>query len=168
MASDVIQELLTRLGDKDGGTRERARKTLAAIGPPAVPGLLELLESPEVRMRWEAAKTLTEIPDPAAIPGLVSLLADDESGIRWLAAIGLINVGNRCLPYVLQALIDQAESQGFRGASHHVFHDLAERNDVVRGILKPVLAVLGDADSTEVVISKAEVALNELRALGGE
>ena len=75
MATDQIEALLTQLGDKDGGTRQRARETLAAIGESAVPSLTGLLGSPEARLRWEAAKALTEIPDPAAIPGLVSLLA---------------------------------------------------------------------------------------------
>lgn len=167
MASDRIEALLTQLGDKDGGMRQRARETLVAIGEPAVPGLVELLGSPEARLRWEAAKALTETPDPAAIPGLVSLLADDESGIRWLAAVGLINLGNRSFPFVLRALIEGAESKGLRDASHHVFNDLSERNSVVRGILTPVLAVLGDTDAIGVVISRAKVALDEWRVLGG-
>src|SRR5665811_2512585 len=102
--------------------------------------------SPGVRLRWEAAKALTETPDPAAIPGLVSLLADPKSEIRWLGATGLINMGNRSVPHVLQALAESAESKDFRDASHHVFHDLSQRNGVLRGILKPVLAVLGDTD----------------------
>ena len=167
MATDQIEALLTQLGDKDGGTRQRARETLAAIGESAVPSLTGLLGSPEARLRWEAAKALTEIPDPAAIPGLVSLLADEESDIRWLAAIGLISMGNRSVPSVLQALTERAESKGFRDASHHVFHDLAERNGVVRGVLKPVLEVLGDTDAIGVIVARAEVALHEWRALGG-
>ncbi|HZL05526.1 MAG TPA: HEAT repeat domain-containing protein [Coriobacteriia bacterium] len=167
MASDQIEALLTRLGDKDGGARQRARETLAAIGEPAVPSLVELLGSPEVRLRWEAAKALTEIPDPAAIPGLVSLLADDESDIRWLAAVGLINLGYRSVPSVLQALTERAESKGLRDASHHVFRDLSERNGVVREILKPVLQVLGDTDAIGAISARAEVALQEWRVLGG-
>ncbi len=167
MASDRVEELLTRLGDGDGGVRLRARETLVAIGEPAVPSLVELLGSPEVRLRWEATKALTEIPDPAAIPGLVSLLADDESGIRWLAAVGLIQVGCRSVPPVLQALTVGAESKGLRGASHHIFHDLSERNGVAREILQPVLAVLGDTDAIGVIAARAEVALVEWRALGG-
>ena len=167
MASDPIKGLLTQLGDRDGGTRQRARETLAAIGEPAIPSLVELLGSSEVRLRWEAAKALTEIPDPAAIPGLVSLLADDESDIRWLAAIGLINIGYRSVPSVLQALTERAESKGLRDASHHVLNDLSKRNGVVREILKPVLQILGDTDAIAAICARAEVALHEWRALGG-
>jgi HEAT repeat protein len=118
-------------------------------------------------LRWEAAKAPTETPDPAAIPGLVSLLADPKSEIRWLAAIGLINMGNRSVPPVLQSLTERAESKGFRDASHHVLHDLSQRNKVLRDILEPVLAVLGDTDPAGVISSRAEVALHELRALSG-
>ena len=167
MASDQIEALVTRLGDKDGGVRQRARETLAAIGEPALPALLELLASPQVRMRWEAAKALTESPDPVAIPGLVALLADDESDLRWLAAIGLVNIGNRSLPYVLQVLTERAESKGLREASHHVFRDLSDRNGVIRGILEPVLEVLGDTDAIGVIYARAEVALRKLRTLRG-
>ena len=171
-ASDIesrrLEDLIAQLGDRDGDTRERSRETLAAIGEPAVPSLVALLGSPQAGLRWEAAKALTQIPDPAAVPDLVSLLADPESGIRWLAAIGLINVGRRSVPPVLQALTERAASKGFRDASHHVLHGVSRRNAVLREILGPVLAVLGDTGPVGVISSRAEVALHELRALSGD
>jgi HEAT repeat protein len=168
MKSCWLEELIAQLGAEDGRTRLRARETLVAIGEPALVPLVELLGSPEARLRWEAAKALAEAPEPAAIPGLISLLADRQSEIGWLAAVGLINMGNRSVPYVLQALTERAESKRFRAAAHHVLHDLSERNPVVRDILGPVLDVLGDLDPTAGVISsRAEAALHELRALSG-
>lgn len=167
IASDRLEELIGQLGAPNGRTRQRARETLAAIGEPVVPSVVALLKSPQVRLRWEAAKALTQIPDPAAIPDLVSLLADPESGVRWLAAIGLINIGSRSVPSVLQALTEQAESKGFRDASHHVLHGVSRRNAVLREILEPVLAVLGETGPVGVISSRAEVALLELRALSG-
>lgn len=167
LESRRLEELIAQLGDRDGGTRERAREMLVAIGEAAVPSLVELLESPQVRLRWEASKALTEIPDPAAIPALISLLADPESQIRWLAALALINMGNRSVPQVLQALTEHADLKGFRDASHHVLNDLSRRDAVLLDILKPVLAVLGDTDPVGVVSSRAEVALHDLRALSG-
>ena len=162
-----LEELIAQLGDQDGRKRRRARETLAVIGEPALPSLVELLGNPQTRLRREAAKALTEIPEPLAIPGLISLLADRESEIRWLASIGLINLGNRSVPPLLQALTEEAESRGFREASHHVLGNLSERNAVLRDILKPVLGVLGTIDPVEVISSRAEVALHELRALSG-
>ena len=67
---------------------------------------------------------------------------------------------------MLQALTERAESKSFRDASHHVLHDLSERNTVLREIIKPVLDVLGPIEPAEVVSSRAERALHELRALG--
>jgi HEAT repeat protein len=165
--SSRLKELIGQLGDSNGRTRQRARETLVAVGEPALAPLVELLESPQARLRWQAAKALTEIPEPAAIPSLISLLADPESGIRWLAALALINMGNPSIPPVLQGLIEQAESKGFRDASHHVLHYLSERNTVLQDILDPVLTVLGDTDPVETISSRAEVALHDLRALSG-
>ena len=167
MESRGLEQLITQLGDPDSGKRRQARETLVAIGEPAVPSLVELLGNSQARLRWEAAKALTQIPHPAAIPDLISLLDDPESGTRWLAAIGLINIGSRSIPPVLHALTERAASKGFREASHHVLHGVSRQNAVLREILAPVLAVLGDTDPAEVISSRGEVALLELRALAG-
>jgi HEAT repeat protein len=167
MASLTLEELIAQMGDKDERLRKRARETLVIIGEPAVPSLIALLGSSQARLRWEAAKALTEIPDPAGIPGLISLFVDPKPEIRWLAALALINMGNRSVPPVLQALTEHGESRSFRDASHHVLHDLSARNAVLREILQPVLGVLGAIDPVEVVSSRAEMALHDLRALSG-
>ena len=168
MESSLLEQLMIQLGDRDGGKRRHARETLVTIGEPAVPSLVESLRSPQARLRWEAAKALTQTPDPLAIPDLVLLLANPESGIRWLAAIGLINIGSRSVPPVLKALTEGAASKGLRDACHHVLHGLSRRNTVLRDILQPVLAVLGDTDPAGAISSRAEVALLELRALRGD
>ena len=161
-----LHELKTRLEADDTPTRQHARETLVAIGEPALPAFVDLLGSPSARLRWEAAKALTEIPEPAAIPGLVLLLADRQSEIGWLAAVGLINLGTRSVPYVLQGLNEHAESKRFRSASHHVLHDLSARNPVMRDILRPVLDVLDEvASDAGVISSRAQAGLHELRAL---
>jgi HEAT repeat protein len=168
METDWLGPLLRDVGGEDGSARLRARETLAAIGEPSLGSLIGLLGSPEPRLRWEAAKALTEIPEPAAIPGLISLLEDRRTEIGWLAAVGLINLGNRSVPYVLQALTEHAGSKAFRQASHHVFHDLSARNGVLRDILEPVLDALGDAaPDAGIISSRAEAALQALRALSG-
>jgi HEAT repeat protein len=162
-----LEGLKTQLDDQDAATRQRARETLTAIGEPAVPALVDLLGSPSARLRWEAAKAFTELPEPAAIPALVQLLADRQSEIGWLAAVALINLGSRSIPFVLQGLNEHAESKRFRSAAHHVLHDLSARNAVMRDILRPVLDVLDEvASDAGVISSRAEEALHGLRALG--
>ena len=168
MESDWLDRLIKELGSSNGLARLQARETLVAIGEPALEALVELLGNPDARLRLEAAKALTEIPEPAAIPGFIALLADRRSEIGWLAAVGLINMGSRSVPYVLQALTGQAGSKAFRQACHHVLNDLAKRNPVLNDILEPVLEVLGNVDpDAGVISSRAQVALAELRALSG-
>ena len=164
-----LEELLCDLGSGKGLVRLRARETLAAIGEPALEALVQLLGSPEPRLRWEAAKALTEIPEPAAIPGSIALLGERRSEIRWLAAVGLINLGTRSVPYVLEALTKQAGSREFQQGSHHVFNDLAARNTVLAEILGPVLEVL-DSSSPDagIIASRAGAALEALRALSAD
>jgi len=166
MGSEWRERLLTELAGDDGMARLRARETLAVIGEPALESLVELLDSAEPRLRWEASKALGEIPEPAAIPGLVALLADRRSEIGWLAAVALIRLGTRSVPPVLVALTQNAGSKPFRKASHHVLNDLAARNGVLLGIVKPVLDVL-DSPSPDagIIAARAGAALQALRAL---
>lgn len=147
-------------------TRLRARETLAVIGEPALESLIKLLDSPEPRLRWEASKALGEIPEPAAIPGLVTLLSDRRSEIGWLAAVALIRLGTRSVPPVLLALTEKAGSKPFRRGAHHVLNDLAARNGVLLGIVKPVLEVVNSpSPDAGIIAARAEAALQELRAL---
>ena len=162
MGSHRIQELVTQLEDSDGVTRKRARETLTTIGDDAVPHLVGLLASPEDRLRWEAAKALDKIPDPAAITGLVSLLADPASEIKVAGRDGAHTPGKSVRTTRVRALADHAEDKGLRAASHHVLHDLAERNGVLRKIVDPLLAVLGETDPAATISTRAEVALLEL------
>lgn len=70
MESGGLEQLIGQRAAPNGQTCRRARETLAAMGEPAVPSLVALLGTPDTRLRWEAAKALTQIPHPAAIPDL--------------------------------------------------------------------------------------------------
>ena len=61
-----VDQLLAALADKDGLERQKARNSLVEIGTAAVPGLITALNDNQQQVRWEAAKTLTEIADPTA------------------------------------------------------------------------------------------------------
>jgi len=127
-----------------------------AIGPPATAALTEALTDPRAQVRWEAAKTLTELTDPSAIPALIESLTDEDSGIRWLAAEALIAIGPPAIEPLLRALVDRADSPAFREGTHHVLHDL--RNRRIDGIILPVLDALnGPApeDTAPVVAARA-------------
>jgi HEAT repeat protein len=164
MSGLPVSSLIEQLSDRDGLVRDRARHTLALIGPPAVPALLERAHSPVKRLRWEVAKALSAIAEPSSIPALVEFLSDPESDIRWLGAVGLIRIGPRSIPPVLRILIEKPESIDIRRSAHHVFRDLGEQNPVAFEILGPVLDVLGDTDPPSALPPRAEEAFQRIQA----
>jgi HEAT repeat protein len=107
--SDSIAALVDALTCVDGVERQTARGQLAKIGQPAVPFLIEALQSPSDHARWEAAKALGTIADPAAAPALVQTLQDEKSAVRWLAATALINLGHAALAPLLRGLESNAD-----------------------------------------------------------
>jgi HEAT repeat protein len=164
MNDQSIPALVDKLSDDDGLVRKRARHTLVLIGSPALPSLLELVESPVKRTRWEAAKALAEIGHPSSVSALVELLQDPESDIRWLGAEGLIRIGSRSLRDVLRLLIERPDSTDVRRAAHHVFRELGSQNSVVEELLAPVMEVLGDTDPAGAIPPRAEETLEQLES----
>jgi len=120
-----IDGLLQQLGDRDGVTRERARRSLVSLGGPAVEPLLGALKHRKSRVRFEAAMCLRDIADRRAVDGLVVALADRTFEVRWVAAEALINVGRPVVPVVLHALMEQADSTWLRDGCRHVLSHFA-------------------------------------------
>lgn len=140
-SSNLITSLTAMLNSDDGSTRTHARKSLVKIGTAAVPSLIQILTYPQDRLRWEAAKALSQIGDPTAAAALVRALDDDNSGIRWLAAEGLVTLGQAGLVHLLEALRQHSDSVRLREGAHHVLRSLARENPYA-SIVTPVLAVL--------------------------
>lgn len=158
--ASTIGSLISDLGSKDGLVRVRARKSLVAIGGPAVGPLVEALANKKEWVRWEAVKALGQIGDPAATQELVRSLGDKMFDVRWLAAEGLIAIGDRALIPLLWALIEHSDLLWLREGAHHVLHDLS-RGDL-KEVLQPVLAALEDIQSSLEVPPAAEAALEAL------
>lgn len=76
-----------------------AGDALAAIGGPAVPALLDLLESGPQIARLEAVRALSAISDKRAIPALFAALDDDSAVMQHWAEIGLARMGVGMLFY---------------------------------------------------------------------
>ena len=140
----MISLLIAKLAAKDGLEREKARRSLVAIGSPAVADLIELLEAASEQVRWEAAKALADIADLAAADALVKALEDEVFDVRWLAAEGLINLKRDGLVPLLQALIERSDSPWLRVGAHHVLHDLAVGE--LEELLQPVIDSLEDVE----------------------
>jgi HEAT repeat protein len=120
-----IDGLLQQLGDRDGVTRERARRSLSSLGTSAVEPLLQALKHKKSRVRFEAAMCLRDIADRRAIGGLVEALADRTFEVRWVAAEALINIGRPVVPAILHALMEQADSAWMRDGCRHVLSHFA-------------------------------------------
>ncbi|MBN1857353.1 MAG: HEAT repeat domain-containing protein [Dehalococcoidia bacterium] len=125
VCAPTIEGLIEQLADKDGIKRERARHALVAMGPRAVEPVLQALGHRKSRVRFEAAMCLRDIADRRAIDGLVKALADRTFEVRWIAAEGLIAVGRLCVPAVLHALMQGADSVWLRDGSRHVLSHFA-------------------------------------------
>jgi hypothetical protein len=157
--NDHLNDLLTHLHSSDGTARKRSRETLVLVGEPAVPGLLALLADSDRHVRWEAVKALAAVRDPGSLEILLKLLDDPDSDLRWLAATGLIELGPRVVRPVLQSLGQPEVTRGRLQMSHRILAELCRENDVLAGIVRPLLEMLGRDD-------RGVTAATAARALG--
>ncbi len=154
-----IEKLMASLASEDGLERVRARKSLVLIGEPAVGYLVNALEDKQEWVRWEAAKTLSQIGSPSATQALIAALEDKMFDVRWLSAEGLIAIGKDALVPLLHALVDGAESAWVREGVHRVLHGIEDRE--YKEIIAPVIAALENDTPIEVPLA-AEKALDAL------
>lgn len=155
-----IGSLVAALASPDRATRQTAREMLVGLGHPAVGPLIALLDDRHDHVRWEAAKSLSEIGDPASAQALVKALEDREASVRWLAAEGLIRVRRASLKPLFQALIERPDSPWLREGARHVLHALAKMG-LADGAM-PVLVALEGIEPTATVPSAARRALDTL------
>ena len=66
--------------------------------------LIEMLSSPEVTERREAARKLGQIKDPAAIPPLIHALKDNEPMVRLEASGALMDIGQPVAEPLIEAV----------------------------------------------------------------
>ena len=134
-AGTTIKLLIDILKSENGATRQKARKTLVALGKPSVPSLTQALQNSKLDLvRWEAAKALGAIGDTRAIPRLVNALEDSNSDVAWLAAEALRQFKKAAWPPLLRQLIkDGSESALLRQGAHHVLRNQKENgfNDLL-------------------------------------
>jgi HEAT repeat protein len=123
-----IESLMDILASKDGATRQKARRSLVALGKPAVTSLTRALQNSRLdHVRWEAVKTLGAIGDKRAIPWLVLALEDSDPDVAWLAAEALRQFKKVAWPPLLRLLIKNgSESALLRQRAHHVLRNQKE------------------------------------------
>lgn len=157
----AISDLVAVFKKGNGRERQAARERLCEIGQPAVPALIQALGDPEDQVRWEAAKSLTQIPDPRAAEALVERLKDAFS-IRWLASEALINMGEASFVPLLRGLLANPDAPRLRESAHHVLTGLKHAHPDNPHIAAVLKALTGPA-VTETV---PWVARDVLRQMG--
>jgi HEAT repeat protein len=92
-AVQAVPALVLLLSDADALTRRLAGDALVAIGSPAVPALLGVMQDGEHLARLEAVRALARIADERAIPALFAALDDGSALIEYWANVGLEKMG---------------------------------------------------------------------------
>ncbi|MCB0165093.1 MAG: HEAT repeat domain-containing protein [Anaerolineae bacterium] len=156
-----IHALMIDLDDKDIKVRQRARQTLTAIGPPAVPQLINALYDPRDQIRWQSALILGHIGDGAAAPALVKILEDEALEVRWRAAESLAELECQALVPLLRALIHHPESPWLREGAHHALRILIIKSDLGE-LIKPILKAFDAIEPTITIPIAAATALQKL------
>lgn len=106
-----VNDLLSRLKSEDTNVSGEANLALIRVGEPAVPGLVEMLQSGDARLRKTAATTLWGFGAKGkdAVPALAEMLADPDPDLRLAAAMALDNMGPaaaEAIPALVKALRD--------------------------------------------------------------
>ena len=135
-----LRSLIDTLSSKDGSIRQKARRSLVALGQPAVSSLTCILHNSKLdHTRWEAAKTLSAIGDSRALPALVKALEDRDPDVAWVAADALRKSRKAAWKPLLRNLSTRgANSLLLRHGAHHVLHGQKEVgfNDLLTTLLK--------------------------------
>jgi HEAT repeat protein len=157
-------------GDLDLSRRSPAFAGLLTIGSPAVPGLLDSLESGSPGARWWAARTLPAIDaeSPAVLDALAEYREDPKSTGRW--SIGELVRRELRKIEVLRALLDPDRNIRLAAASN-----LKTLGRLRRTAIPRLIDALGD-EAPEVrekiafilgnMKAEAEPALSSLEAMG--
>lgn len=107
--SDGVSSRFTVRPFEDWTMREAAAVALSRIGEPAVPALVEALQSPDPNLRQQAADTLARIGPAAstAVPALTALLDDPDPRVKKSAVRALGQIGPaaaNAVPSLMRAL----------------------------------------------------------------
>lgn len=109
---DVVPGLIVDLQNPDPEVSGKANLALIRIGEPAVPPLVEMLKSDDVRIRTLAVTAFWGLGDRgrAAVPALAAALGDPVDSVRAAAAMALDNMGplaKDAVPALIRSLKDR-------------------------------------------------------------
>ncbi len=91
--TQAVSPLIRVLSASGVMTAKLAANALIAIGPEAVPSLLEIVKTGTASAKMEAVRALAEIKDPRSIPTLMGVLEEDSAISAYWAEYGLDKLG---------------------------------------------------------------------------
>ena len=159
-----IHDLVQKLAEQSGPECQKIRMQLVELGDPAVPALIEALQSGDAHLRWEVVQVLSRIEDPQAAPQLVKALEDENINVRWAAMEGLIDLDRNGLPPLLKSLTKHFYSVWLREGAHHILHQLKIRERLLPTEIRVFEALEGPAAEMDVPWA-AEAALASLKKM---
>jgi hypothetical protein len=108
-AAGDLPGLVRLLHDRDPDIQWQAADALGSLGPPALPLLIQELDSPHIAARIGAVEALGSIRDPRAVRHVLDVMEHDRNiEVRWVAALALGNIGDpAAIPPLLVALHDR-------------------------------------------------------------
>jgi len=154
-------EWVAQLKSPDRGVREQATRALLKIGPPAVPGLVALLEgSKDTQVRLAVLHAFERLGPNAkgAVPALIVVLKTGDADERGDAVEALSRIGpgaRAAIPALLEALKDQ--DQSVRAGSAAALGDIGGAAGRVTPALMQALT-----DKSDSVRSAAAASLGQL------
>lgn len=109
---DAVAALVPVLGDHDVEVQETASRTLARLGPPAVPELRKAMKNDSLDIRRLTVITLGLIgPDAGdAVPDLLGLLSNTQSGLQDETAEALAGIGKPAVAALESALKQEQDA----------------------------------------------------------
>ncbi len=160
---DVLRQLVESLGDTRGMMRLRVAETLAEIGDPTIPFLLDGLanhDNPVVRRA--AAKTLMLLANPVTVPDLIyALTHDDDTVVRGSSVGALARIGEPSVQALLEILAAPDRPESMKGhaawalafigtdAKDLVFKELHSESPIVRAAVVGVISKVAQEEHDE-------------------
>ena len=147
---------------KDGRVRYQAAKRLTQVGRPAVPILIEALKHESPGTRQAAAIALGEIGDLRATLPLLAVLRD----VGWAAAEALGKIGDPRAEKVLQQTSQDFDDAELRSSARDALAKMrgGERTQVIVKLVDQILTYSADAQVGEVLAFIGEKDSRPMRA----
>jgi HEAT repeat protein len=92
-AAEAVSPLVDCMADENIYVGRIAGNALIQIGKPAIPALIEALDSKSPATRGGAARALVAVPSHDAIPALISALSDESAIVTYYAQEALERLG---------------------------------------------------------------------------